>query len=71
MDKQKWRSTTVCAVRKNGEVAMAADGQVTLGDTVMKGNAKKFAVFTTTAFLSDLPEVLLTHSTYLINLKAK
>ena len=41
MDKQKWRSTTVCAVRKNGEVAMAADGQVTLGDTVMKGNAKK------------------------------
>ena len=41
MDKQKWRSTTVCAVRRNGEIAMAADGQVTLGNTVMKGNAKK------------------------------
>lgn len=35
------RSTTVLVVRKNNEVAMAADGQVTLGATVMKGNAKK------------------------------
>ncbi len=41
MKKERWRSTTVCAVRRNGEVAMAADGQVTLGQTVMKGNAKK------------------------------
>ena len=45
MDKQKWRSTTVCAVRRNGEIAMAADGQVTLGNTVMKGNAKKLVGF--------------------------
>jgi ATP-dependent HslUV protease, peptidase subunit HslV len=37
----KFRSTTVLVVRKNGEVAMAADGQVTLGTTVMKSNAKK------------------------------
>lgn len=35
------RSTTVIAVRRNGKVAMAGDGQVTMGNTVMKGNAKK------------------------------
>jgi len=37
----KVRSTTVLAVKKDGSVAMAADGQVTFGNTVMKGNAKK------------------------------
>ena len=37
----KIRSTTVIAVRKNGKVAMAGDGQVTMGNTVMKGNARK------------------------------
>ena len=35
------RSTTVVAVKKNGHVAMAGDGQVTNGQTVMKGNARK------------------------------
>ncbi|MFP4509593.1 MAG: ATP-dependent protease subunit HslV [Spirochaetaceae bacterium] len=35
------RSTTVIAVQKDGKTAMAADGQVTLGETVMKGNARK------------------------------
>lgn len=35
------RSTTVLLVRRNGLVAMAGDGQVTLGDTIMKGNARK------------------------------
>jgi ATP-dependent HslUV protease, peptidase subunit HslV len=34
-------STTILAVRKNGAVAMGGDGQVTLGNTVMKGNARK------------------------------
>ncbi|MHC6204217.1 ATP-dependent protease subunit HslV [Breznakiellaceae bacterium SP9] len=37
----KIRSTTVLAVRRNGMVAMAGDGQVTMGDSVMKGNARK------------------------------
>ncbi len=41
MENKKVRSTTVLAVKKDGKVAMAADGQVTLGDTVMKSNAKK------------------------------
>ncbi len=37
----KIRSTTVILVKRNGQTAMAADGQVTLGDTVIKGTAKK------------------------------
>lgn len=41
MDKVKIRSTTVIAVKKDGKVAMAGDGQVTLGETVCKGNARK------------------------------
>ena len=35
------RSTTVLAVRRDGRVAMAGDGQVTLEHTIMKGNARK------------------------------
>jgi ATP-dependent HslUV protease subunit HslV len=35
------RSTTVLLVQRDGKVAMAGDGQVTLGDTVIKGNARK------------------------------
>ena len=34
------RSTTVLLVRKDGRVALAGDGQVTLGETIMKGTAK-------------------------------
>ena len=33
--------TTILCVRRNGLVAMGGDGQVTLGNTVMKGNARK------------------------------
>lgn len=35
------RSTTVLLVQRDGSVAMAGDGQVTLGETVIKGNARK------------------------------
>lgn len=35
------RSTTVILVRRDGKAAMAGDGQVTLGETVIKGNARK------------------------------
>ena len=37
----KIRSTTVLLVRRDGQVAMAGDGQVTLGETVIKGKARK------------------------------
>tara|TARA_B100000989_G_scaffold43301_1_gene27582 strand:- start:3305 stop:3859 length:555 start_codon:yes stop_codon:yes gene_type:complete len=36
-----WHGTTVVSVRKKNEVVIAADGQVTLGDAVIKANAKK------------------------------
>ena len=35
------RATTVLAVRRDGRVAMGGDGQVTMGDTVVKGKARK------------------------------
>jgi len=35
------RSTTVLLVRKENHVALAGDGQVTLGETIMKANARK------------------------------
>lgn len=40
-DKLRIRSTTVLLVKKDGKTAMAGDGQVTLGETVIKGNARK------------------------------
>ncbi len=40
-EENKIRSTTVIAVKRNGRVAMAGDGQVTAGNTVVKGNARK------------------------------
>jgi len=36
-----FRSTTIVAVRRDGQAAMAGDGQVSLGQTVMKGQARK------------------------------
>lgn len=44
MSEQKnsgWRGTTILSVRKNGKVVIAGDGQVSLGDTVIKANARK------------------------------
>ncbi|HEC14426.1 MAG TPA: ATP-dependent protease subunit HslV [Rhodospirillales bacterium] len=36
-----WRGTTILSVRKGGRVVIAGDGQVSLGDTVIKANARK------------------------------
>jgi ATP-dependent HslUV protease, peptidase subunit HslV len=41
MAEQVMHGTTILAVRKNGKVVIAGDGQVSLGNTVMKGDAKK------------------------------
>ncbi len=38
---QSWHSTTILAVRKPGKVVIIGDGQVSMGNTVMKGNARK------------------------------
>ena len=36
-----WHGTTILAVRKGGSVVLVGDGQVSMGQTVMKGNARK------------------------------
>ena len=38
---ENWHGTTILTVRKGGKVVIAGDGQVTLGQTIVKGNAKK------------------------------
>jgi ATP-dependent HslUV protease subunit HslV len=38
---EQFRGTTIVSVRRNGKVAIAGDGQVSLGNTIMKGNARK------------------------------
>jgi len=38
---RRWRATTILMVRKGDEVVIGGDGQVSLGPTVIKGNAKK------------------------------
>ncbi|MFN6963389.1 MAG: ATP-dependent protease subunit HslV [Pyrinomonadaceae bacterium] len=38
---QRVRSTTVLLVKRDGKTALAADGQVTLGETIIKSNARK------------------------------
>ena len=40
-ENQGWRGTTVLSVRKGNQVVVAGDGQVTLGNTVIKANARK------------------------------
>ncbi|HEX9806704.1 MAG TPA: ATP-dependent protease subunit HslV [Alteraurantiacibacter sp.] len=37
----RWHGTTIIGVRKNGKTVIAGDGQVSMGDTVMKPNARK------------------------------
>jgi ATP-dependent HslUV protease subunit HslV len=38
---EKWHGTTILGVKKGGKTVIAGDGQVTMGNTVMKPNAKK------------------------------
>ncbi len=38
---EQYRGTTILAVRRNDQVVIGGDGQVSLGNTIMKGNARK------------------------------
>ena len=38
---EQFRGTTICAVRRGNEVVIGGDGQVSMGNTIMKGNARK------------------------------
>lgn len=44
-DPTGWRGTTIVTVRKGNKVVVAGDGQVSLGQTVIKGNARKVRRF--------------------------
>lgn len=37
----QYRGTTILSIRRNGKVVIGGDGQVSMGNTIMKGNAKK------------------------------
>jgi ATP-dependent HslUV protease subunit HslV len=41
MAMEQFRGTTILSVRRNGKVVIGGDGQVSMGNTVMKGNARK------------------------------
>ena len=45
MEDNKVRSTTILCVKRENEVVIASDGQVTLGSMVEKGNARKLRKF--------------------------
>jgi ATP-dependent HslUV protease subunit HslV len=38
---EQFRGTTILSVRRAGSVVIGGDGQVTMGNTIMKGNARK------------------------------
>jgi len=38
---EQYRGTTIVSYRRNGQVVIGGDGQVSLGNTIMKGNARK------------------------------
>ena len=40
-DARQWHATTILSIRKNGQVVIAGDGQVSMGPTVLKNNARK------------------------------
>ena len=50
-----FHGTTILSVRKDKEVVVGGDGQVTLGNTVMKGNAKKVRRLYNNKILEYLP----------------
>jgi len=41
LEKPSFRGTTILSVRRNGKVVIGGDGQVSMGNTIMKGNARK------------------------------
>ena len=61
--------TTIVSVRRNNKVVIAGDGQVSLGNTVMKGNARKVRRLYNDKVLAGLAVPLML-SRYSKNLKA-
>ncbi len=51
-----WHGTTILAVRKNGQTVIAGDGQVSMGPTVVKGNARKVRAWPAARWWPASPE---------------
>ena len=66
----KFHGTTIVGVRRGKEVVVGGDGQVTLGNTVMKNNAKKYEDFTRIMLLLVLQVQQQMLSRFLKNLRA-
>jgi len=53
---EQFHATTIIAVRRGNEVAIGGDGQVTLGNVVVKGTARKIRRLYKDQVLAGLPE---------------
>ena len=69
-DASTWHGTTILAVRKDNEVVVAGDGQVSLGQTVIKANARKVRRLSDGNVSQVLRVLPPTHSLYLNGWKA-
>ena len=66
-----WHGTTILCIRHGGKVAMAGDGQVSLGNTVIKGNARKVRRIGSGAVLAGFAGATADAFTLLERLEAK
>ena len=66
-----WHGTTILCVRRDGKVTMAGDGQVSLGNTVIKGNARKVRRIGSGAVLAGFAGATADAFTLLERLEAK
>ncbi len=70
-DPVRWHGTTILCVRRDNKVAMAGDGQVSLGNTVIKGNARKVRRIGSGAVLAGFAGATADAFTLLERLEAK
>ena len=66
---EQYRGTTILSVRRNGKVVINGDGQVGMGNTVMKGNARKVRRLYKDQVIAALLAVQPMHSLFLSALK--
>ena len=67
-DGLEWHGTTIVLIRKGKDVVVAGDGQVSIGNTVMKSTAKKVRKIEKEMLLLALPDLQLMHLHYLKDL---
>jgi ATP-dependent HslUV protease, peptidase subunit HslV len=70
-DPTNWHGTTILGVRKNGRIVIAGDGQVSMGSTVMKGNARKVRPLGTTGVIAGFAGATADAMTLFERLEAK